>query len=61
MQFTYDEFCGNDFLEIKDEVYNYLNESKGHYYFGKLNGTSDLNSEFISSILFAVAVLKLRT
>ena len=27
------------------EVYNYLNESKGHYYFGKLNGTSDLNSE----------------
>ena len=24
MQFTYDEFCGSEILEIKDEVYNYL-------------------------------------
>ena len=30
MQFTYDEFCGNDFLEIKDEVYNYLIKARRH-------------------------------
>ena len=30
MQFTYDEFCGTDFLEIKDEVYNYLIKARRH-------------------------------
>lgn len=30
MQFTYDEFCGNDILEIKDEVYNYLIKARRH-------------------------------
>ena len=30
MQFTYDEFCGSDFLEIKDEVYNYLIKARRH-------------------------------
>jgi 16S rRNA (uracil1498-N3)-methyltransferase len=30
MQFTYDEFCGADILEIKDEVYNYLLKARRH-------------------------------
>ena len=30
MQFTYDEFCGSDFLEIKDEIYNYLIKARRH-------------------------------
>ncbi|MCT7568173.1 16S rRNA (uracil(1498)-N(3))-methyltransferase [Aliarcobacter butzleri] len=30
MQFTYDEFCGNESLEIKDEVYNYLIKARRH-------------------------------
>lgn len=30
MQFTYDEFCGSDFLEIKDDVYNYLIKARRH-------------------------------
>ena len=30
MQFTYEEFCGSDFLEIKDEVYNYLIKARRH-------------------------------
>ncbi len=30
MQFTYDEFCGNEILEIKDEVYNYLIKARRH-------------------------------
>lgn len=30
MQFTYDEFCGNNILEIKDEVYNYLIKARRH-------------------------------
>ncbi len=30
MQFTYDEFCGSDSLEIKDEVYNYLIKARRH-------------------------------
>ena len=30
MQFTYDEFCGTDILEIKDEVYNYLLKARRH-------------------------------
>ena len=30
MQFTYDEFCGCDILEIKDEVYNYLIKARRH-------------------------------
>lgn len=30
MQFTYDEFCGNETLEIKDEVYNYLIKARRH-------------------------------
>ena len=30
MQFTYDEFCGSDILEIKDEVYNYLIKERRH-------------------------------
>ena len=30
MQFTYDEFCGTDTLEIKDEVYNYLLKARRH-------------------------------
>lgn len=30
MQFTYDEFCGKDILEIKDEVYNYLIKARRH-------------------------------
>lgn len=30
MQFTYDEFCGSDILEIKDEVYNYLIKARRH-------------------------------
>lgn len=30
MQFTYDEFCGKDILEIKDDVYNYLIKARRH-------------------------------
>ena len=30
MQFTYDEFCGTQILEIKDEVYNYLIKARRH-------------------------------
>ena len=30
MQFTYEEFCGRDILEIKDEVYNYLIKARRH-------------------------------
>lgn len=30
MQFTYDEFCGTDIFEIKDEVYNYLLKARRH-------------------------------
>lgn len=30
MQFTYDEFCGSETLEIKDEVYNYLIKARRH-------------------------------
>ena len=30
MQFTYDEFCGTDIFEIKDEVYNYLIKASRH-------------------------------
>lgn len=30
MQFTYDEFCGADIFEIKDEVYNYLIKARRH-------------------------------
>ena len=30
MQFTYDEFCGTNILEIKDEVYNYLIKARRH-------------------------------
>ena len=30
MQFTYDEFCGTDILEIKDDVYNYLIKARRH-------------------------------
>jgi len=30
MQFTYDEFCGGNILEIKDEVYNYLIKARRH-------------------------------
>ncbi|PUE65011.1 16S rRNA (uracil(1498)-N(3))-methyltransferase [Arcobacter caeni] len=30
MQFTYDEFCGSDIFEIKDEVYNYLIKARRH-------------------------------
>lgn len=30
MQFTYDEFCGTDILEIKDEIYNYLLKARRH-------------------------------
>ena len=30
MQFTYDEFCGNETLEIKDEIYNYLIKARRH-------------------------------
>ena len=30
MQFTYDEFCGTNILEIKDEVYNYLVKARRH-------------------------------
>ena len=30
MQFTYDEFCGTDIFEIKDEVYNYLIKARRH-------------------------------
>ena len=30
MQFTYDEFCGTELLEIKDEVYNYLLKARRH-------------------------------
>ncbi len=30
MQFTYDEFCGSNILEIKDEVYNYLIKARRH-------------------------------
>lgn len=30
MQYTYDESCGSDFLEIKDEVYNYLIKARRH-------------------------------
>jgi 16S rRNA (uracil1498-N3)-methyltransferase len=30
MQFTYDEFCGAELLEIKDEVYNYLLKARRH-------------------------------
>jgi 16S rRNA (uracil1498-N3)-methyltransferase len=30
MQFTYDEFCGKEILEIKDEVYNYLIKARRH-------------------------------
>lgn len=30
MQFTYDEFCGQNILEIKDEVYNYLIKARRH-------------------------------
>uniref|UniRef100_UPI004047AF5F 16S rRNA (uracil(1498)-N(3))-methyltransferase n=1 Tax=Aliarcobacter sp. TaxID=2321116 RepID=UPI004047AF5F len=30
MQFTYDEFCGNNILEIKDDVYNYLIKARRH-------------------------------
>jgi 16S rRNA (uracil1498-N3)-methyltransferase len=30
MQFTYDEFCGGNILEIKDDVYNYLIKARRH-------------------------------
>ena len=30
MQFTFDENCGNETLEIKDEVYNYLIKARRH-------------------------------
>jgi 16S rRNA (uracil1498-N3)-methyltransferase len=30
MQFTYDEFCGGNILEIKDEVYNYIIKARRH-------------------------------
>ncbi|NCB11436.1 MAG: 16S rRNA (uracil(1498)-N(3))-methyltransferase [Erysipelotrichia bacterium] len=30
MQFTYDEFCGENILEIKDDVYNYLIKARRH-------------------------------
>jgi len=30
MQFTYDEFCGTENLEIKDDVYNYLIKARRH-------------------------------
>ena len=30
MQFTYDEFCGGNILEIKDEIYNYLIKARRH-------------------------------
>jgi 16S rRNA (uracil1498-N3)-methyltransferase len=30
MQFTYDEFCGKEILEIKDDVYNYLIKARRH-------------------------------
>ena len=30
MQFTYDEFCGGNISEIKDEVYNYLIKARRH-------------------------------
>jgi 16S rRNA (uracil1498-N3)-methyltransferase len=30
MQFTYDEFCGKDILEIRDDVYNYLIKARRH-------------------------------
>ncbi len=30
MQFTYDEFCGTNILEIKDDVYNYLIKARRH-------------------------------
>ena len=30
MQFIYDEFCGTNILEIKDEVYNYLVKARRH-------------------------------
>ena len=30
MQFTYDEFCGTDVFEIKDDVYNYLIKARRH-------------------------------
>lgn len=30
MQFTYDEFCGSEILEISNEVYNYLIKARRH-------------------------------
>ena len=30
MQFTYDELCGADIFEIKDETYNYLIKARRH-------------------------------
>ena len=30
MQFTYDDFCGADIFEIKDETYNYLIKARRH-------------------------------
>lgn len=30
MQFVYNEFCGTDSLEIKDEVYNYIIKARRH-------------------------------
>ncbi len=30
MQFSYDEFCGGDVFEIKDEVYNYIVKARRH-------------------------------
>ena len=45
MQFTYDEFCGSDFLEIKDEVYNYLIKARRHKIDDEI-----LNSFLINSI-----------
>jgi 16S rRNA (uracil1498-N3)-methyltransferase len=30
MQFTYDEFCGKEILEIRDDVYNYLIKARRH-------------------------------
>jgi 16S rRNA (uracil1498-N3)-methyltransferase len=30
MQFTYDEFCGGNILEIKDEIYNYIIKARRH-------------------------------
>ena len=45
MQFTYDEFCGGNILEIKDEVYNYLIKARRHkiddeIYFSHLKDTN---------------------